>query len=729
MVSGRVFTDEFVQHINQLCTQEPAPSGNAVAREVCAQLDWRSPNGRWATTSCKVALRKLHRRGLIPWPGRRHGVSGPRRLRRSGQPLPRLVSPLPDRVDQLTGLRLHLITDSHDPRSALWNDLICAQHPCGDAPLVGAQLRYLIDSDHGCLGALGFGPAAWLLGPRDSWIGWSSAARKHHLPQVVGLARLLIRREVRCQNLATKVLALVLARLPADWASRYGVRPLLVETFVDREHFHGGTFLAANWQRLGQSQGRGRLGPATPQKSRKDIYVYPLHPRPRQHLQTEPPRPVVPRQLHESAAAGAWWEEEMAGLDLGDVRLARRATRILAARASRPGASFFGSFDNPHQSKRAYALLSHPDPAINLAALLAPHAEATLARMAAAPIVLLPQDTCELNYSGLRQTTGLGPLNYAGTRGLFLHGLLAWQPDGVPLGVLHAHTWARPEAAETTAVPDRNQRSIDEKESRCWLEALRAAQSAAQRLPHTTLVTLADRGGDLYELHDLVQAGAPNLHAIVRAQHDLTLASHQKLWACMAAQPLGRRTTLAVPRHAGHPARTATLEVRWAEVTIAPPAVHAKKTWPPLRLWAVWACEPNPPAGLAPVEWMLLTDLPVANWAQAQEKLQWYCRRWGNEEWHRVLKTGCGVERRESETAANLERAVAFELILAWRVLLLVKLGRALPDLPAATLFTSEELEVLGRNKKKRAGAAPHPDLAASGAAGGGLGRLAGGPE
>lgn len=710
IVSGRVFTDELLQHLNELCTQEPAPSGNALAREVCAQLNWRSPNGRWASASCKVALNKLRRRGLICWPGARRGAArAPRVLRRSGQPLPRLSAPLPNRVDQLAGLRLYLITDAHDPRSGLWNDLICAQHPCGDAPLVGAQLRYLIDSDHGCLGALGFGPAAWLLGPRDAWIGWSSAARKHHLREVVGLSRLLIRREVRCQNLASKVLSLALARLSLDWESRYGVRPLLVETFVDREHFHGGTFLAANWQRVGQSQGRGRLGPATPQKSRKDIYVYPLEARARQHLQVEPPRPVVPRPLPESAATGAWWEEELAGLDLGDARLERRAVKILQARAQRPGASFCGSFDDPHQSKRAYALLSHPDPALDFAALLAPHAEATLARMAAAPVVLLPQDTTELDYGGLRQTTGLGPLSYAGTRGLFLHSLLAWQPDGVPLGVLHAHTWARPEDADPAAGRDRNQRSIDEKESRCWLAALRAAQSAAQRLPHTTLVTLADRGGDLYEFHDLVQAGAPNLHAVVRAQHDRTLESHEKLWAFMAAQPLGRRTKLAVPRRAGRPARTATLEVRWAEAAIAPPATHAKKTWPPLRLWAVWARETNPPAGVEPLEWMLLTDLAVKNWTQAQEKIQWYCRRWGNEEWHRVLKSGCGVERREAQTVANLERAIAFELILAWRVLLLVKLGRALPELPAATLFTPEELTVLERSAKKRGRAARVP--------------------
>ena len=419
IISGRVFTDELLHHLRQLCEQPPRPSGNALAREVCAQLDWRSPNGRWATTSCKVALRKLYKRGLLPWPSGQPARRGPRRLRRSGQALPPLAA-VPARVDQIDGLHLHLLSGADDPLSGLWNDLISAQHPCGDAPLVGAQLRYLIGSDHGWLGALGFGPAAWILGARDEWIGWSVPARKRNLPQVVSLARLLIRREVRCANLASKVLALALARLPDDWQARYGLRPLLVETFVDRDHFIGRTFLAANWRRLGTSQGRGRLGPQTPSKTPKDIYVFPLHDQARPLLQVEPPRPVTPRPLLGSLANGSWWAEELAALDLGDTRLERRAAAILAARAQRPNATFYGSFDDRHQSKRAYALIAPPDPDLTLPRLLEAHAEATLARLAAEPLVLLPQDTTSLNYSGLRQTTGLGSLNHGGSRGLYI---------------------------------------------------------------------------------------------------------------------------------------------------------------------------------------------------------------------------------------------------------------------------------------------------------------------
>ena len=222
VVCGRQFGPEVLEHLHQLARQQPAPSGNTVAREACALLAWYAPDGRPALASAKVALRKLEKRGVLA--RRPARSSGGHRLRASGQELPP-VRGVPRRVDQIQGLHLHWLSGAEDPLHGLWNDLMIAQHPCGDAPLVGAQLRYLIGSDHGWLGALGFGPAAFALAPRDQWIGWSTAARLGHLREVVGLARLLLRREVCCANLASKALSLALRRLADDWQARYGVRP------------------------------------------------------------------------------------------------------------------------------------------------------------------------------------------------------------------------------------------------------------------------------------------------------------------------------------------------------------------------------------------------------------------------------------------------------------------------------------------------------------------------
>jgi hypothetical protein len=721
ILGGRIFTVEFIEHLNVVQAQQPDLSNNALARVVCEHLAWFSPDGRAAVSSAKVAVRKLRDRGLL-----RGGAQRPRRVRShrlqpSGESLPP-VQGVPGRVDQVRGLCLYLISGCEDALHGRWNDLIIQQHPCGDAPLVGAQLRYLIGSEHGWLGALGFGPAAFVLGARDQWIGWSSAARVGHLGEVVGLARFLIRREVRCAHLASKVLSLALRRLPADWAARYGVTPVVVETFVDRTRFTGRCFAAANWRRIGTSTGQGRLGPKVPCTSPKDIWVYALTPRARERLQQVPPPPLLPTAVSSSLAQSDWCAHELATLDLGDVRRHRRAEQILAARWAQPQASFYGSFTTWAAAKAAYGLIEHASAPLSLAQVLAPHAEATQARMAAEPVVLLPQDTSSVNYAGLRQTRGLGPINHDGSRGLFLHSLLAYRLDGVPLGVLQAQAWARP-PAQVVDARGRNAKSLDEKESVRWLAALRTAAAAAQRMPQTQLAVLADREGDLYELHEAVQLGPPNLHVVVRAQHDRNLPDHQKLWAFMAARPGGDTRAVQVPRRRGQPARVAQVQLRWSAVTIEAPQVGGKKGWPPLRLAAVWVHEPQPPPGVAPLEWMLLTDLPVLTADQAWEKVQWYRRRWGIEEWHRVLKSGCNIEGREFKDIEQLQRVLAFDLIVGWRVLACLKLGRALPQLDARVLYTEDELAVLRAALKKTSDLPATPHAARRQPVGGALGR------
>lgn len=699
LLGGRTFTAPFIEQLNLLQQQLPPLSKEKLADVVCQRLAWYSSDGRPAISSAKVALSKLQRRGLLRGP--EHPPIRPaHRLRASTQPLP-AVHGVPARVDSVRGLQLYLLSGCDDPLHGLWNDLIIRQHPCADAPLVGPQMRYLIGSEHGWLGALGFSSAAFVLQARDTWIGWSTAARLHHLNQVIGLARFLIRKEVKCAHLASKVLSLVLKRMPEDWMNRYKVEPLLVETFIDRSRFTGLCFAAANWQRIGSSTGQGRLGPGTAVLSLKDIWVYPLQSKARRLLQEEASPVLTPVALVESLAQEDWCASELATLELGDKRLRHRAQAVLKARWAQPQASFYGTFDTWAAAKGAYSLIEHKTAPLSLESLLAPHAEATQNRMAAEPVVLMPQDTTTLNYTGLRKTTGLGPLGEASGQGLWLHSLLAYRPDGVALGVLQARSWARVQPAPS-GERGRNAKSIDEKESGRWVEALRMSAACARRMPQTKLIVIADREGDLYELHDAVQNAPPNVHTLIRAQHDRNLEGHQKLWASLGNQPPGDTCSVGLPRRREQSARMATVDVRWHAISIEAPRVGAKKGWPSLKLYAVWVHEPNPPHGVEPIDWMLLTDLPVNTAAEAWEKVQWYRVRWGIEEWHRVLKSGCNAEGREFKTAEHLQRVLAFDLIVAWRVLACVKIGRAMPQLPANLIYTQEELAVLAAAFKKK---------------------------
>jgi hypothetical protein len=146
-------------------------------------------------------------------------------------------------------------------------------------------------------------------------------------------------------------------------------------------------------------------------------------------------------------------------------------------------------------------------------------------------------------------------------------------------------------------------------------------------------------------------------------------------------------------------ARTATLAVRYQAVSLRPPAYHKGKA--PIALWVLHAVEEHPPPGVAPVEWFLLTTLPLASPEDAIQCLRWYCLRWRIEDWHRVVKSGCRIEALAHETAERLRRAIAINLVIAWRLMLMTLLGRETPALPAEVLFSDLELQVLQAYAKK----------------------------
>src|SRR5208282_5284547 len=253
------------------------------------------------------------------------------------------------------------------------------------------------------------------------WIGWSAQARQQNRCQVIGLSRFLIRPGLRVPNLASRCYGLVLRQVAADWHLRYGVKPVLVETYVDRVSHQGVSLSAANWRRLGESKGRGRDDRQRQKsKSPKDVWVYELKDQARQRLQASVAEVLAPRSVFAPAVPEDWVEEEMAGVELGDQRLNQRVRSMLQARWARPQNSFYRSFEGAAQAKGAYQLVENPRWEINLASLLAPHQLQTARRMAAERVVLLAQDTTGLSYNSLLQTTGLGPIGEGDSRGLFL---------------------------------------------------------------------------------------------------------------------------------------------------------------------------------------------------------------------------------------------------------------------------------------------------------------------
>ncbi len=147
----------------------------------------------------------------------------------------------------------------------------------GYKTLPGAQLRYFVTNGEHILALLGFGASAWQAAPRDQYIGWTHEQRKKNLHLVVNNARFLILPWVQSKNLASMILGLAARQLADDWETRYHYRPILLETFVEKDRFTGGCYKAANWIHVGETKGRGKLGPCGKQSVPiKDIWLYSL---------------------------------------------------------------------------------------------------------------------------------------------------------------------------------------------------------------------------------------------------------------------------------------------------------------------------------------------------------------------------------------------------------------------------------------------------------------------
>ncbi len=274
---GREFTDADLAGIRRLLGEDPQRTRWALSRLVCETLGWRKPDGGLKDMSCRVALLRMQKDGvlLLPPPQRKNG-NGKRPVRRTPRAEPQAPLCLP--VGALRDLRLDLVVDKGD--SLLWNEYVDRYHYLGYRPLPGAQLRYVARAEERILALLGFGAAAWKTAPRDTFIGWTRIQRESRLHLVVNNARFLILPWVTSPHLASKLLGLAARRLPADWLARYGYRPVLLETFVETPRFAGTCYKAANWLRLGDTQGRGKLDRDRLQHlPRKSVWVFPLSPR------------------------------------------------------------------------------------------------------------------------------------------------------------------------------------------------------------------------------------------------------------------------------------------------------------------------------------------------------------------------------------------------------------------------------------------------------------------
>ena len=297
------------------------------------------------------------------------------------------------------------------------------------------------------------------------------------------------------------------------------------------------------------------------------------------------------------------------------------------------------------------------------------------------------QVTTTLNYSAHPATENPGPVGSSpnGPIGLIVHDTMAFNLHGTPLGLLDVQCLAR-NPKEFGKKKLRHSLPIEQKESYKWIESFKNVAHAQKKCPGAVFVSVGDRVADIYELLELADPSGPKL--LVRSQHNRRLAKEEAyIWDKMAQEPILVEMVIRVPRRGNRPAGDAVLSIRFAEVTLKTPHNRSKKK--DLTVWEVLAREPETTVSDEPIEWRLITTCEVKAPADAIEKVEWYSGRWAIEVYHKTLKSGCKIEERQLGAAERIESCLVDDMVVAWRVHHLTKLGGETPDAPC-TVFLEE---------------------------------------
>lgn len=393
------------------------------------------------------------------------------------------------------------------------------------------------------------------------------------------------------------------------------------------------------------------------------------------------------------AAIADWVIEDCEALDLGDKRLNHRAKTLLSTLSANPKKSISGACNGWAETMAAYRFLDNES--VTPAKILSPHKKATLQRIQQEKILLMIQDTTEIKYEKRDPIEGLGKMSYPLEQGLHFHPTLVVTPAKVCLGVMDAMTWTREELGKKAK---RFKKQINEKESMRWLNSYNVSNEIAKVLPDSLVVNVADREGDIYDLFSQRDESDENAaHWLVRSSQDRRLLDPETKEPLVEKlrERASKATVLGhfefhMPETNKRTGRIVKQEVRGRRICIRAPhnkGAGAKMIEATIILYR----EKKPPKGEKPVEWFLLTSLPLESAERGFEIVEWYLCRWQIEIFFKILKTGCEVEELQLQTHDRIVNCLALYTIIAWRILYITMLGRDNPDLSCDMVFSKDE--------------------------------------
>ncbi len=389
----------------------------------------------------------------------------------------------------------------------------------------------------------------------------------------------------------------------------------------------------------------------------------------------------------------SWAEQTFGGVQLHDLRRTRRAIQAATNLAENPLGSLPAQMHTWKETKALYRLLDEPD--VTFAALMQPHLHQTREHANGSPVVLMVQDTTDIDLSHRHKISGVGQIGNERGRGFFVQTVLAVLPQSREvLGCMAQEPFVRIPAPDGEQRYQRRKR--EERETDVWMRQVSAIGTPD---PGCLWVHVGDRGADMFPFFQACQA--TQTHFLVRAAQNRRIEESEEeiRYSLMRARswPSQVSRPFEVPARHGHQARSTHLQLSFGQMTLLPPRHEPRASKEPLTVWVIRVWEEQAPEGEEPLEWILLSSVPTRTLEQAWERVDWYGYRWLVEDYHQCLKSGCRIEQRQLQTVDGLIRLLGLLSPLAVRLLQIRADARSQPERSAQEVIEPLMLAVVAQ--------------------------------
>ena len=688
------------ESINTIQTIIDANQGQhliSIARLVSKKFKLQNRKGNYQITTCFKTLKnlilckKIHGNFLeIDW-NTEHNDRRARLL----DSLPS-IKHIPHHQSDIDKVKIVLVVG--DYFQAIWNNLMTAYHPEGAHSIVGHQIRYIFINEYSeILGGCAFSSPGRNLKDRDQWVGWSHEKKVKMLDASVLMSRFVLRREVcSCKGLATSILNSCMNIIGENFKNLTNIEPLFVEAHIDTKYFNCGFLSRAKWRNIGETKGG------------KSIWVKELKENFRELLGIDKYRGKGAMNLEDAISLESLRVIEIYDL-LHDKRNSKRLISIFEDLFEKPCGVYADAADGDNAKIAGYLRFLNNK---NID-------EKDIIEYTRINVIRLAQKYSRVFFIGDGSSINLdwkktchkflkkiGKNKNSESYGLDLHTLIAVTPDGLVLGIVRINISSK--NCEKSKCCKSQYRNIEDKESFCWIEDFREVTKIKKFLPNTQCIYMTDREGDFYELFS-EQASHKEVDILIRAKNNRKLKhTNQKLFEKINKEPLIGCFTIDIDRSGSDPQRkrTAKLVLRCGCYEFIK-TQHIQKTTEDVKLNVISAKEIHAKRGTKLINWYIITSLPIVNNCGCTGHLyaldnvcnyvKYYAVRWRIEDWHKILKSECGVEKIGCMTEKGIRNAIAIRVVVAWRIFFMSKIGESNPDIKIKDIYDNVKIMVINQ--------------------------------